>query len=170
LRKALRVPGPSYTIPISTPLGKTEKLTDIRNLIEANLQDRKIALVIVEGVGTRDFLMPHEECINSINWFYYEPGDGQYLTITAGAHQVFAYPTGYQYHDENDEKREYPFSGYFLKVPEHTLAADFPGKSVAVGNHCMFVHMIFGADICIECFARNLYNQGCIGVIHRFKQ
>jgi pyruvate-formate lyase-activating enzyme len=26
-----------------------------------------------------------------------------------------------------------------------------------------------GADICIECFACNLYNQGCLGVIHRFK-
>jgi hypothetical protein len=59
--------------------------------------------------------------------------------------------------------------GYFLKVPEHTIGMDFPGKSIAVGNHSMFVHMVFGADICIECFARNLYNQGCLGVIHRWK-
>jgi hypothetical protein len=89
--------------------------------------------------------------------------------MTTGTHQVFAYPSGYQYHDENDAKKGFPFSGYFLEVPKHSLAADFAGKSIAVGNHSMFVHMIFGADICIECFARNLYNQGCLGVIHRFK-
>jgi len=33
----------------------------------------------------------------------------------------------------------------------------------------MFIHMIFGADVSIECFARNLYNQGCLGVIHKHK-
>jgi hypothetical protein len=169
LRRALRVPGTSYTIPIATPLGKAERLPDIRALIECNLNETKIALIIVEGVGIRDFLMPYTSCINSVGWYYYEPGDAQYLTLTTGRHQVFAYPTGYQYHDENDAKREYPFSGYFLEIPGHTLGRDFLGKSVAVGNHSMFVHMIFGADICIECFARNLYNQGCLGVIHRFK-
>jgi hypothetical protein len=113
--------------------------------------------------------MPHRPCINSVDWYYYEPGDAQYLTMTTGKHQVFAYPSGYQYHDENDAKKGWPFSGYFLNIPEHTVGMDFPGKSVAVGNHSMFVHMIFGADICIECFARNLYNQGCLGVIHRHK-
>jgi hypothetical protein len=169
LRKALRVPGASYTIPVATPLGSTGTILEIRDLIERNLKKTKIALIIIEGVGNRDFLIPHTSCINSVGWYYYEPGDAQYLTLATGRHQVFAYPTGYQYHDENDAKREYPFSGYFLDVPGKTLGGDFSGKSVAVGNHSMFVHMIFGADICIECFARNLYNQGCLGVIHRFK-
>jgi hypothetical protein len=169
LRKALRVPGPSFTLPISTPLGKADSIMDVRNLILSNLRARKIALIILEGVGVADFLLPYQECNNSVDWFYYEPGDGQYLTMTTGSHQVFAYPTGYQYHDENDANKGFPFSGYFLEIPKRTLGTDFPGKSIAVGNHSMFVHMIFGADICIECFARNLYNQGCLGVIHRFK-
>jgi hypothetical protein len=30
---------------------------------------------------------------------------------------------------------------------------------------CMFTHMVFGADISIECFSRNLFNQGCIAVL-----
>lgn len=169
LRKALRIPGSSFVIPLSTSLGEAKTLTEIRDLIDANLNNTKIVLIVIEGVGVGDFLIPNKPCINSVDWFYYEPGDGQYLTLTTGKHQVFAYPSGYQYHDENDAKKEYPFSGYFLKVPEHTLGMDFSGKSIAVGNHSMFVHMIFGADICIECFARNLYNQGCLGVIHRFK-
>jgi hypothetical protein len=169
LRKAYRVPGSGFVIPLSTSLGEAKSLIDIRALIDANLSHTRIALIIIEGVGVGDFLTANKPCINSVDWFYYEPGDAQYLTLTTGKHQVFAYPSGYQYHDENDAKKGWPFSGYFLKVPEHTLGMDFSGKSIAVGNHSMFVHMIFGADICIECFARNLYNQGCLGVIHRFK-
>jgi len=169
MRKALRVPGPGFSIPVATPLGQPGAVTGIRPLIEANLGSTKIALIIIEGIGRRDFRMPCRPCVNSVDWYYYEPGDGLYLTLMTGKHQVFEYPNGYQYHDELDAKKDYPFSGYFLKVPGHTLVSDFQGRSIAVGNHSMFVHMVFGADICIECFARNLYNQGCLGVIHRFK-
>jgi hypothetical protein len=169
MRKALRVPGCGFQIPLSTTLGTAGNITQIRSLIDKNIDHVRIALIIVEGAGMRDFPIPHTPCINKVDWYYYEPGDGLCLTITTGTHQVFAYPNGYQYHDENDAKRGYPFSGYFLEVPQHALGSDFAGKSIAVGNHSMFVHMLFGADICIECFARNLYNQGCLGVIHRFK-
>ncbi|MDD3845889.1 MAG: hypothetical protein PHC90_05950 [Syntrophorhabdaceae bacterium] len=43
----------------------------------------------------------------------------------------------------------------------------FTGRSISVGNKSMFMHMVAGADICVECFARNLYNQGTMAVIHR---
>lgn len=169
MRKSLLIPGESFQIPFSTTLGEAAALTGIRALIHASLGKQKIALIIVEGVGIRDFLVPYKPCVNKVHWHYYEPGDGLYLTISTGTHQVFVHPSGYEYQDENDAKREFPFSGYFLDIPQHTLTDDFTGKSIAVGNHSMFVHTIFGADICIECFARNLYNQGCLGVIHRFK-
>jgi len=29
------------------------------------------------------------------------------------------------------------------------------------------MHTVTGADLCVECFARNLSNQGALGVIHR---
>jgi len=169
LRKVFRIPGSSYTIPVATSLGEAEALTKIRGLIDSNLQHTKIVLIIVEGIGTRDFPMPHKPCANNVDWYYYEPGDAQYLTLTTGSHHVFAYPSGYQYVKENYDKKDYPFSGYFLKMPEETLGFEYSGKSIAVGNHSMLVHVVFGADVCIECFARNLYNQGCMGVIHRFK-
>ncbi len=38
---------------------------------------------------------------------------------------------------------------------------------MAVGNDSMLTHMIFGTDVAVECFAGNLYNQGCLVVIHR---
>ena len=170
MRRAVRVPGKSFQIPFATNLGTASALTDIRNLIHTNAAGRKIALIVVEGVGMKDFLIPFAPCSNqTAGWHYYEPGDGFFLTLSTGRHQVFAYPSGYNYLDETDDKRDLPFSGYFLDFPTHALGDDFPGKSIAVGNHSMFVHMVFGADICMECFARNLYNQGGFGVIHRFR-
>jgi hypothetical protein len=167
LRQAFMIPGASRTIPVATPLGTVESVTGVRGLIEAHLDRRRIALIILEGVGLRDFTIPHAPCVNSVDWFYYEPGDGQFLTLTTGTHQVFAYPVGYRYADETEANPDYPYSGYIKQIPEHTLGRDFTGRSIAVGNHSMLTHMIFGTDIAIECFARNLYNQGCLGVIHR---
>jgi len=169
IRKPVRVPGAGYQIPLSTPLGEARSLVEIRNLIDSTGGGRKIILIIVEGVGIRDFQMSYTPCSNRTEWHYYEPGECFYLTMSTGKHQVFAYPSGYRYHDELDSKHDYPFSGYFLDIPAHTVGMGFPGKSIAAGNHSMFVHMVFGADICMECFARNLYNQGGFGVIHRFR-
>lgn len=167
LRKAIMIPSASPVIPVATPLGNPEHITGIRGLIERNLSGSRIALIIIEGVGREDFMTDHYDCCNHVEWFCYETGDAQYLTITTGTHQVFAYPTGYRYHDENDSNPDYPYSGYFKTIPEHTLGRDFQGSSIAVGNRSMLTHMVFGADLSIECFARNLYNQGTMGVIHR---
>lgn len=166
-RKAVMIPVASPLIPVTTPLGTAEAITDVRGLIDAHLAHTQIALIILEGVGLKDFTPPHAACGNSVDWYYYEPGDAQFLTLTTGTHQVFAYPSGYKYHDENDNNPDYPYSGYFKQIPEHTVGRDFSGRSIAVGNRSMLTHMVFGADIAIECFARNLYNQGCMGVIHR---
>ncbi len=169
LRRAVRVPAACFSIPVATPLGEAQNITGIRALVEKNLENTKIALIVIEGVGLRHFPLPHAACSNSVDWYYYEPGEGQYLTLTTGIHQVFTYPSGYRYHQEDHEQKEYPLSGYFTKMTEHTLGEDFNGRSIAVGNRSMFTHMVYGADISVECFARNLYNQGCMAVIHRTK-
>jgi hypothetical protein len=166
LRKSVRIPAISFCIPVFTNLGGLKKITDIRGLIDSHLKDRKIALIILEGIGIKEFPQPYTPCENGKGWYYYEPGDAQYLTITTGKHQVFDYPTGYKYYEEDAEKKEYPLSGYFRSIPENTLASQFSGKSIAVGNRSMFMHMVVGTDISLECFARNLYNQGTMAVIH----
>jgi len=124
-------------------------------------------LILVEGVGVREFRLPYTSCSNSKGWYAYEAGEAQYLTISTGRHQVFAYPAGYRAYLEDDESKQYPFSGYLSSIPSGTVGERFGGKSIAVGNRSMFMHTITGADIAIECFARNLSNQGCMGVIHR---
>lgn len=161
------IPSLNYTIPVSAGLGPINSITDISGSIDAMLQEKKVALILVEGVGIRDFRLPYTSCSNAKDWYIYENGEAQYLTISTGRHQVFAYPPGYKSYREDDENKEYPFSGYLTSIPSDTVGERFAGKSVAVGNRSMFMHTVTGTDIAIECFARNLANQGCLGVIHR---
>ncbi|MBP2638336.1 MAG: hypothetical protein H6Q72_4243 [Firmicutes bacterium] len=167
LRRPVMIPSHNYTMPVSTALGPINSITDISGGIDAMLKEKKVALILVEGVGVRDFRLPYTACSNAKDWYVYENGEAQYLTISTGKHQVFAYPPGYKSYLEDDENKEYPFSGYLTSMPAGTIGERFAGRSVAVGNRSMFMHSVTGADIAIECFARNLANQGCLGVIHR---
>jgi hypothetical protein len=167
LRRPLMVPARNEVIPVAAQLAGVRSLTDISGRIREQLANKKVALILVEGVGVRDFRLPYEPCVNRTGWYTYEPGEGQYLTISTGRHQVFAYPPGYKSYREDDETKEYPLSGYFTAMPSGTLGGGFAGRSIAVGNRSMFMHTVPGADIAIECFARNLYNQGCLAVVHR---
>jgi hypothetical protein len=166
-RNIRKVPAPGYRIPVSACLEGVSDSTDVRSAVEKRLRDGRVALIFVEGLGVADFPWPYREVGNGREWFYYETGDAQYLTITTGRHQVFEYPPGYRYFEEDGPGKEFPFSGYFRSVPEDTVAACASVRSIAVGNRSMFMHMAAGADISVECFARNLYNQGTMAVIHR---
>ncbi len=165
LRRPLTIPACGYSIPVATPLGEVAAITDLGAHILDQLRHHKIALIIVEGIGIKDFRLPFNPCSNGVAWYFYEPGDAQYLAISQGVHQMFAYCPGYRYYQEASD--DYPFSGYFNTIPENTIGKRFAGKSIAVGNRSMFMHTLTGTDIAIECFARNLNNQGCLAVIHR---
>jgi hypothetical protein len=166
LRNPVMVPSAGFHVPVSAPEA-VKSITGIAGLAKRKLKDDRVALIIMEGIGTKEFAEPYSTAENGKGWYYYEPGDAQYLTITTGEHRFFDYPAGYRYFDEDAERREFPFSGYFRSIPRGTFAAGYPGRSIAVGNKSMFMHMVTGADICLECFARNLYNQGTMAVIHR---
>jgi len=167
LRQTVLIPGTNTFIPVSANLGEVTHLTGIRQQILKALTTKKVALILLEGVGAKDFTLPYELCSNGRGWYYYEPGEAQYLAVSQGKDQLFTYPPGYRYYLEADEEKEYPFSGYFNAMPEETIGQAFPGKSIAVGNRSMFMHTTTGTDIALECFARNLNNQGCLAVIHR---
>lgn len=167
LRRTVNVSAPSFSIPLHQGLGEVRSLTEICGLIEREIGNRRIALIHVEGVGESEFPWPYTPCSNGREWYYYEPSEAQYLAATTGKHQVFAFPVGARLFDDDSENEPYPFSGYFNRVPDGTVGQRLSVRSMAVGNRSMFPHMVYGADVSIECFARNLYNQGCTGVIHR---
>ncbi len=167
-RKIAKIPAASaLRIPVSSHLGTAREITDIRGIVDASLKERKTALITIEGIGLSEFPWPHSAAANGRQWYFHEPGDGQYLTIASGEHRVFDYPTGYKYYDEVTENKDFALSGYFTSIPEKTIGREFAGRSIAVGNRSMFTHMVPGADISLEGFARNLYNQGTMAVIHR---
>lgn len=168
MRKPVMIPDAAHHIPYFSPLGEAPDVTSIRSVIDHGLlQGRKIALIILEGVGSEDFQWSSTPCGNSKEWFCYEPGDAQYLAITTGRHRILEHPPGYLFYSGDTEKKNYPLSGYFKEIPAGTIGAEFSGRSIAVGNKSMAMHMVSGADLCVECFARNHYNQGTLGVIHR---
>lgn len=178
-RAPVMVNSRNFDIPFHAPGHLVGEIAGIRQTIEGSLSatplasERGCALIFVEGAGVEDFPWPHQLCRNGIGWYYYEPGEAQYLTVSSGRHRFLDYPagSGSKYlGDGEDAARDYPFSGHFKVVPQDTIGNAFSGRSIAVGNKSMFMHMVAGADIAIECFARNLYNQGTMAVIHREKQ
>ncbi len=168
LREPVNVPDSNFKVPVYTPLGEVDDIRSIRELILSGLKKErkgKIALILVEGMEADYFPNGYFLCNNGEAWFCNEAADSFYLTLSTGKYQVFAYPAGYRSFDRDEEQIKFPFSGYFTKVPENTIASDQSLNSIAVGNRSMFMHMAFGVDVSIECFARNLFNQGLLAVI-----
>ncbi|HPZ64361.1 MAG: hypothetical protein WBK48_07495 [Dethiobacteria bacterium] len=161
-----KIPGRNMEIPVFTPLGEVNSITEIAPLVLKNLETKKMVLIVLEGIGPEDFLMPYSACDNSLGWYDYAPGDGQYLTIGSGRHLAdHSYLPGFKYYLEDDENKKYPLSAYFTKYVPIMIGHSFPGKSAAVGSRSVLTHMASGADISVECFARGLYNYGTIAII-----
>lgn len=167
MRRPVMIPDAAEHIPLFTDLGAAREITGIRRLVEENLKEHPIALITLEGIGTNEFLWSQAPCRNGREWYSYEPGASQYLAISSGKHRIFDYPSGYKAYDEDGGEKEYPLSGYFTSIPTGTIGEGIGERSIAVGNNSMFMHTVTGADLCVECFARNLSNQGALGVIHR---
>lgn len=161
------IPADNFSIPAYNTGTAVNDITGIREALENLVTEKKVALIIMEGVGVDEFLLPHSPCKNGKEWFCYETGDAQYLAISSGEHRFFDYPKGYKYFDEVDRTNDYPFSGYFKSIPGNLFGSSFAGRSIAVGNKSMFMHMVTGTDISVECFSRNMFNQGTMAVVHR---
>ncbi len=164
IRKIGRIPAKNLRIPVHTPLGNVQRLVDIHALIDKVLPQQKVALILVEGIGQRDFQLPHKLIDNTEHWYIYENSRDHYLTITTGMHfQYGQFPPG---HLDHDKGPKYPYSAGFTALPENTLGRKKGIRSAAVGTRNMVTHLAAGADICIECFARQLYNLGTIAIIN----
>ena len=167
LRRLVMIPARNAVVPVSANLEGVASITDVKDRVLDLLTRGRVAIAYLEGLGCGDFTVPYTACQNGRDWYCYEPGDGHYLALTTGRHSVFEHNGGYRYYRDDNETKPYPFSGYFTTMPAGTIGGAYPGKSIAVGNRSMFMHMTTGCDVACECFARNLYNQGVMAVIHR---
>ena len=161
-----RVPRPEDNLPLYTSLAGAESLTDVPDLVLRALADRKVALILVEGVGCETFPWPFRRISNSLHWVRYTMGADQYLALTTGRHFVeYPYPPGYRYELYDGPGAPYPLSGIFREMPEQTIGRRMAGPSAAVGSRSMLTHVAAGADIAVECFARSLYNHGVMAAV-----
>ncbi|HHP50633.1 MAG TPA: hypothetical protein ENM97_01855 [Moorella mulderi] len=161
-------------IPLASPLSSLKTIEDLTQIAPAVLQElsrgKKVALILVEGVGCASFPLPCRRIRNTHGWYCY-PGGGhnQYWAVTAGLHLTrWFYPPGMAWFKE-DLIKPYPFSGPFSSLPE-TIGRRFRGKSAAVGNRSIYTHVFSGCQITIECFARALYNQGVMAVLRELEE
>lgn len=141
-------------------------LTGIAPLIRRLLREHRVALIIIEGIGMDDFSLGKSSCASSMSWFNYITGDLQYLAITSGLDiHHHPLPPGQRYYEFDTEDKPYPFSGCYSELPDYVLGTDPGIRSAAVGTRNIITHIASGADICIECFARWLYNYGSMAVV-----
>lgn len=156
-------------LPVYTTLPGAEalrSLTDVAGLVLKGLETRRVALVLVEGVSCSNFPWPLRRISNRYHWWRYPGGIDQYLALNTGEHfTAFDSPPGFRLEVYDGPSRPYPFSGTFRTLPQTSIGLRYPGRSAAVGARSMITHVVAGAEIAVECFARSLYNQGVMAAV-----
>lgn len=165
-RKPARMPAKDGLLPMFTsakPIMSVRSITDLKRCLDMNIREgRRMALIVIEGLGTNYFPWHYQAIDNTMGWFHYPLGDSQYLALSSGQHMTgHGHPPCLRYYLEDDL---YPYSGIFNELPSGLIGQEVEGLSVAVGNRSIYTHACLGADITIECFARTLYNYGTLAV------
>ena len=91
-RAPVMIPSLNFNVPLYAPGHTVEAITGIRQALEEDLSKMQVALIVMEGIGPDEFVWPHLPCRNGTEWYYYEPGEAQYLTIVSGRHRFLDYP------------------------------------------------------------------------------
>ena len=166
-RKDYKISAKDEFIPVYTDLGEVRSMVEVKKIIQDNISNKKIALILVEGIGINDFKLPYQKCSNKYKWYTYEQSEDHYLSLLTGKHfQYNDYPSGYKYYVEDNNEKKFPYSGPYTDFPSETVGKSIDVKSAAVGSRGILTHMASGADISIECFARQLYNYGTMAIIN----
>lgn len=162
------------SIPVYTRLSDAgiHSLVDVKDAIIRNVSHQRIALILLDGIGVKDFRGQYNLCDNSVYWYTYCQGDDSYLAISCGKHfQYNDYPPGWLDFIEDSEAKKYPYDGFIESSPPDSignyLRTETGVTSAAVGSRSTFTHLAGGADICVECCCCGLYNYGTKAVIYK---
>lgn len=155
-------------IPIYTPLPTPKSIDKVIEVAhQAVQQGQKVAIIMVEGSGFKNFPYPAKKCLNSDGEFVYQMHD-QYFTLGTGTPYIsssvqFPFSKSYFLNDY----RAYPFSGRFHGTMENTPVQRFKDyKTLTTGNRNIATHLFLESDISIECCACYLHNFGTMTVFH----
>ncbi|MBI9107017.1 MAG: radical SAM protein [Spirochaetales bacterium] len=167
-RPFYKLPSQDESIPVSgIKSSEVKNITDIAPYILNSLEKKKIALIFIEGLGTKDFPYKSMNIGSSQDWFYYPHNNDMYLSILTG--EPFTsrpYPPANQAYKYDGYDSPFPYSAYYEYIEPDSIGRRFKGKSASVGGRSVLTHVAAGTDITIECFARALYNHGTIAVMN----
>ncbi|MDY6796649.1 MAG: hypothetical protein SWK76_15420 [Actinomycetota bacterium] len=168
-RRPSHMPSKDGFLPLSAgmePPPALKSITDLKGYLERSTREgRRMALILIEGLGESGFPWRYQAVDNTMGWFRYPLGDAQYLALSSGKHMTeHGHPPCLRYYLADDL---YPYSGIFNEPLPGLIGRDAVGLTVAVGNRSIYTHACLGADISIECFARTLYNFGTLAVLRR---
>jgi pyruvate formate lyase activating enzyme len=164
-KKQINTFGLDDTIPLYTTIGEPKHICEISDCIKSSIKDgKKVALILVEGAGNKNFGLPFTECSNrngKLNYGLWQ----QYYTISTGKE----YTCSDSFLDRRSwpgERKSYPFSGRFFEpLPDAIGHSITNGKSLTVGNRSMITHVCLGADISLECYCCYSHHYGSLAVV-----
>ncbi len=142
-----RVNARDAVIPVSAPrpvnsISKINKL--VRNLLA---QQKRVVLIILEGISCSDFKWDYQPCSNTYSWFTYLPEGFQYLTLGTGL-ELLKFNVFSKFCSNNIN-----FNNYLknLALEGKIIGSKNKIKSAAIGSRKTLTHIASGADITVEC-------------------
>jgi hypothetical protein len=170
-RTLYRIPAQEKYIPVYTELDSPKNILDIKKIVNEGIDSgKKIALILIEGVGSDIFPYTYNLCKNYDDWYTYDHSINQYFAITTGLpfySNSFPPICNHQaLRKETNDPRSLFKTAFFSDFPANAIGRRPDIRSVAVGSRSVTTHACSGADISVECFCRNLANVGVCTVLN----
>ena len=156
-------------LPIYTTLPMPSHITDVKRVINEALDNGdKVALIVLEGIGTDDFLLPFELLPAFDKWLIYSDSFSQYMALLLGEpFYRFGIPLVREPSVFKERFNRYPYSQFTDgEMPKNTIGRRKDIKTAAVGSRSIYTHAISQADICIECHARQKISSGILILVN----
>jgi len=156
-------------LPIHTSLPTPSHITDVNRVIHEALDNgTRVALIVLEGTGADDFLIPHETLPAKDKWMVYTDGISLYMSMLSGQpFYRFGIPLVRENRPFKERSNRYPYSQFTdWDMPKNVIGRRKDVKTAAVGSRSIYTHAISQADICIECHARQMVASGILTLVN----
>ncbi len=160
------VSGMNKQLPSWSSIGNPGTIHGIRKTVAgAVAKGRKVALIIIDGVGCDNFPFDYAPIDNMFGDIPYVSSQHQYMVISSGQ-QIYPRFFAYPHWRNNSHKNPFSRNCSFLDDSLISDVAALGASSISVGNRSIMTQMAFPADLSIECRCMGLHNYGTLEV-HR---
>jgi len=157
-------------LPVYSQIGYSQHIEGLNGLMRNALDnEKKVLLVVVEGLGEADFALPYQMLNNLRGQIPYN-GYSLIHTLASGEKmECCPLPPVFDMTAQSELPRIYPLSMSVQKLPENSIACRSDLRSAAIGSRSMVTHTALNADLNIECYVRSSNNMGVMLVVREDK-